>query len=162
MKNIIVLIISFLVISGCISVNLPKSKSSPSKHINASSPRNPFKSISAQGFDQAWISETSGSTIAYVSECNPTADLSADQIFNDFVGHITGVKTTTTPIQIAERAGIKGEATGSLDGVPVQLSVVVFKKDGCDFILSHSGVSDKLISESAHFNEFIQNFKVNK
>lgn len=125
-------------------------------------PSSPFRGLDAEGFDKAWISDGTGNTISYLSECSPSADLSPEQLFNDFVGHITGVKTAVTPIEISDRVGVQGEATGAIDGVPVQLSVVVFKKDGCDYILNYSGVTQKFSSEQAHFSSFVENFKVHR
>lgn len=162
MKSIFVFGITAFFLSGCISINLPRGESSPSKRISASAPGGPYKALSAEGFDRAWISSTTGNTIAYTSECSPSADLSPEQLFNEFVGHITGVKTSFEPFEIADRSGIRGQATGTLDGVPVQLAVVVFKKDGCDYVLNYSGITEKFESELPLFEQFLANIEVSR
>ncbi|MNT62031.1 hypothetical protein D3C72_1997190 [compost metagenome] len=50
-------------------------------------------------------------------------------------------------------------ATGDIDGVPVKLSLMIFKKNNCNYTLSYGGVAKEFVREDRYFDEFLKSFK---
>lgn len=159
MKNCFLFSILSLLLGSCVSVNLPGGKVTPAKDVGFTAPSSPFKEIESKGSDKSWLSAKTGNTISFRSECGG-AEVSLQQMEGESLAALDNlsVQTSTTTIYNA-RESRQTIATGTVDGVPVQLSLIVFKKNGCGFTISYGGVSAQFKAEESYFNSFKDSFK---
>jgi hypothetical protein len=152
--------ISFL-LGGCVSVQLGSGKSQKADEVSFEKPSDPFKSISADSVDQAWQSERTGNTLAFLTECQPSVEASLQTLQTEPLSALTQpviVKTETKTFNGRESSLVVAE--GQIDGIPVSMALLVFKKNGCNFTLSFSGRKSVFQSEFGTFEDFKESFKV--
>lgn len=66
---------------------------------------------------------------------------------------------TTEELMFNGRSARQSIAQGTLDGVPVKMSLLVFKKNNCNFTLSYGGVAKHFSNELKHFDDFKSQFR---
>ncbi|MNJ93221.1 hypothetical protein D3C87_109000 [compost metagenome] len=160
MKFRITTCILALLLSSCVSVKLGGSKVTSAKDVKFDAPSSPYKEIKAPNSDKAWISGKTGNTISYLSECGGTLDLSLTQIESDSLTVMNKLEVLKAEVtQFNGREAHKSIASGEVDGVPVQISLVVFKKNNCNYTLSYGGVQRQFAAEEQIFNRFVDSFK---
>lgn len=160
MRNHFKLIIMSLLLGSCVSVELPGGKVTSAKNVEFSEPSEPFEKIKSKNADRAWQSSKTGNTISYISECGSTADASLQTLETDSLSALNKLqilKTETTTYN--GRESRQTVSAGTIDGVPVALALVVFKKNGCNYTLSYGGVEKQFNSELPAFESFKANFK---
>ena len=146
--------------SGCVSVELPSSKTTSAKDVQWSEPSSPFKEIKATNADKTWLSSRTGNTISFLSECGNTADPSLQTLEAESLSAVGKINTISSRIyDFNGRAARNSVSSGEVDGVPVQLELLVFKKNGCNYTLSYGGVMKQYDAEHKIFEDFKQNFK---
>lgn len=146
--------------SGCVSVELPNSKTTSAKDVQWSAPGGPFKEIKATNADKTWLSSRTGNTISFLSECGNAADPSLQTLESESLSALGKINTVSSKIfDYNGRAARNSVSTGEVDGVPVQLELLVFKKNGCNYTLSYGGVMKQYEAEHGIFEAFKQNFK---
>ena len=161
MRNFSFVLILLVLLWGCVSVQLPSTKSSRSKDANFREPSSPFKDFSAAQADHAWISEKTGNTISYISECNNQNDPPLEQIESESLSSLSQLELIKSDdIKYNDRTARTSIHRGKLDGVPVAIALVIFKKNGCDYSLSYGGLESKFKQEENIFNKFVESFKV--
>lgn len=142
------------------SVQLPGGKVTSAKDVGFNAPRSPYKEMSGGNSDKAWISEKTGNTISYLSECGGSSEPSLQQLENDSLSAISDLKVQQSDeVTFNGRAARQSVSLGKIDGVPVQIALLVFKKNGCNYTLSYGGVEKQFSSEQQYFENFKQNFK---
>ncbi|WP_413292576.1 hypothetical protein ACLSU7_14320 [Bdellovibrio sp. HCB185ZH] len=160
MKNHFKYIIMSLLLGSCVSVELPGGKVTAAKDVEFSEPGGDYSKIKSKGTDRAWQSSKTGNTISYVSECGSNTDVSLQTLETESLSALNKLevlKTEEKPFN--GRASRQTTSVGSIDGVPVALSLVVFKKNGCNYTLSYGGVEKQFNSELPVFENFKANFK---
>lgn len=154
------LYIGGLLLSGCISFQLPVGKISAAKNVKFNAPSEPFAEIKTSGSDLAWISAKTGNTISYLSECSSNSESNLENLETDSLSVMSKIKILNSKkskyLDVESRQSI---ATGEVDGVSVQISLVTFKKNGCIFTLSYGGVQKEFSSELNHFESFKESFR---
>ncbi len=159
MKRLIIVISFIGLLSGCISFNIGPSQSRKAKDVEYKEPSKPFKSFKASNSDRAWISESTGNTLSYSSECGDNSP-SIDQVYTELISGVSKSQVVNeTRGFFNERTSISATTRGNLDGVPVQMSFLVFKKNSCVYSLNYGGVEQKFESELNVFKSFIDSFK---
>ncbi|WP_295901902.1 hypothetical protein [uncultured Bdellovibrio sp.] len=142
------------------SVQLPGGKVTSAKDVGFSAPGSPFKDMSGGNSDKAWISERTGNTISYLSECGSSSEPTLQQLETDSLGALSDLHILKSDeVSFNGRAARESISQGKIDGVPVQVALVVFKKNGCSYTLSYGGVEKQFSSEQKYFENFKQNFK---
>ncbi len=160
MRNHLVIFILSLFLNACVSVELPGSKVSSAKDVQLQEPAAPFKPIKSANADRAWQSEKSGNTISYLSECGNATDPSLLQLETDSLAAVSKMDIISTKVfDFNSRAGRSTTVSGEVDGVPIKLELLVFKKNGCNFTLSFGGVLKNFDSEQKYFEDFKNHFK---
>lgn len=159
MKNHAIVCIMSLLLGSCVSVNLPGGKSTPAKGVEYSSPASPFKTINSENADKAWMSTATGNTISFSSDCHG-ADPSLQQMESESLAGISNLEIeSANSVMYNGREARQTIATGSVDGIAVQISMVVFKKNNCNYTLTYGGVQKHFVQEEKHFEEFKARFK---
>lgn len=148
-------------LSGCVSVQLPGARSAKATNILLQKPNSPFKAIDSETSDQAWQSIKSGNTLAYLSECQPAVESNLKTLESESLSALSNSKIIKTDSkEYNGRESIFTLAEGSVDGVPVSVALLVFKKNGCNFTMTYSGRKSVFSSEYPQFEAFKESFKV--
>ncbi|UXR64252.1 hypothetical protein EZJ49_14385 [Bdellovibrio bacteriovorus] len=159
MRNFFGVCILSVLLASCVSVNLPGRKSVPAKGVEFSAPSSPFKAIDSASSDKAWLSGATGNTISFVSDCGG-ADPSLQQMETESLAALSNLDVKTSDsVMFNGREARQTVATGTVDGIAVQLALVVFKKNNCNYTLSYGGVQKQFAAEQNHFEQFKAQFK---
>ena len=154
-----VFIFSFI-LSSCVSVNLPSSTQKKAQNLQYTEPAEPFKVISDKTADLAWSSKATGNSISVLSDCTSN-DSATEQIKLDTINSLSKLKVIKDEvITYNGREALSSHVSGELDGVPVQMKVLVFKKNSCSFLISYVGVKKHFEKDLDKFNRFVEGFKV--
>lgn len=149
-----------LTMGACVSVKIPTGTGTPAKDVKYSDPAAPFKEIKITSGDKAWLSNKTGNTISFISDCNGSADPSLQQIEGESLVVLDKLKILTTQnFDFNGRDALRTLAQGEVDGVSVKTELIVFKKNGCNFTLSYGGVAKTFESEKTFFDKFVESFK---
>ena len=149
-----------LLLSSCVSVNLPGGKVTSAKDVQFAEPGTPFKSIKAANADRTWLSKKTGNTISYLSECGGTADPSLQSVETESLSALNKMQILSTDATTYNgREARQTLANGQLDGVPVQILLLIFKKNGCTYTLSYGGIEKQFSAELRQFESFKASFK---
>jgi hypothetical protein len=160
MERHLKIIIMSMFISGCVSVQLSGSKGTPAKNVQFEAPGDPFKSIKAPNSDKTWLSEKTGNTISFLSECGNTSDPGLGQIESESLGVLNNLNIEKAEVtQFNGREARQTVATGEIDGVAVRLALLIFKKNNCNYTISYGGVAKEFTKEERYFNNFTKMFK---
>lgn len=160
MRTKSLLCLSALAFCSCVSVNLPNSKTTHAKDVQYSAPSDPYSEITNKANDKTWLSSATGNTISYLSDCGNAADPAIDQLESDSLSVLNDMKVSETQdLTFNNRAARRTTADGTVDGVPVELSLLIFKKDGCNYTLTFAGVKKQFNSEKKYFDAFVNSFK---
>jgi hypothetical protein len=143
-----------------VSVNLPTQTGHKAEDVEFKTPTNPFKEMKSPNTDRAWISDLTGNTISYLSDCKNPADPSIEQIQNDTLSVLNDLEILFTQKKtFNSREAVETMAQGFIDGVAVKMKLLTFKKNSCSYSLVYGGVKEKFEPEIKHFNLFVSGFK---
>ena len=155
-----IFIIFLFLLSSCVSVQLPQSSGKKADSIEYKAPSTPFKKIDDKTADASWNSQKTGNSISFLTDCNNN-DTAIEQMKSDTINTLSKLKIikdeTTT---FNNREALVTTAQGELDGIPVQMKVLVFKKNSCSFLLTYVAVKKSFDIELNIFNNFLEGFKV--
>jgi hypothetical protein len=145
---------------GCVSVNLPKQTGHKAEQVDLHVPAKPFSEMNSQNADRAWISDKTGNTISYLSDCDNPSDPTLQQLESETLGVLNEMKVLFTQnINFNSREAIDTLAEGLVDGVAVRMKLITFKKNNCSYSLVYGGLKEKFDAEIKYFNDFIKGFK---
>lgn len=158
----ILYIVLLLFSSACVSVSLGTSQSKKATEVKYEQPSSVFSELKSETADKAWQSKATGNTLAYLSECNSNIESNLKSIEQDFLNALNNLSiVSTSHAQFNGRESLRTTAQGTVDGVAVQVSLLVFKKNNCNFTLSYTGKKINFDKELNEFEAFINNFRVN-
>lgn len=162
LSSIFISIFSFLFLSHCVSVKLNNTEVSPAKDIRFESPNSQiFSEIKVLSSDKAWISKSTGNTISYYSDCQKNSDPSLELMQSDAISVLENPKILQeNQIEFNMRKAQESISEGSVDGVLIKMKILVFKKNGCNIIISYGGVKKNFNLELSEFQNFLTHFKI--
>jgi hypothetical protein len=153
-------ILTLLVCSACVSVDLGLGKAQKADGITFASPTGHFKKISNSTVDSAWQDSVNGNTLAFLSECNSKTDLTLKTIEAENLAALTNIVIVESKdFTYNDRDALRTIVNGQVDGVPVRMEVVIFKKNNCNYTLSFVGREKYFKSDEAQFNNFVEGFR---
>jgi hypothetical protein len=145
---------------GCVSVSLGNNKSKKAQDLKMQEPKSPFHSIKTDNADSAWQSDKTGNTIAVLSECNTPTDISLKSLESDSLTALSQIKIVNSEkLTFNNREAIQTVSEGKVDGVPIRLELLVFKKNYCNYTLSYVGRKASFDSERDFFEQFLKYFE---
>ncbi len=148
-----------LFLVSCVSVSLQKNTPVPAKHVVYQAPSSPFEEIPFPPSDKTWISRTNSNTISFLSDCQKNYDPSLEQMQADSISVLEEKHSAkTTPVTFNGRQGLMIVSEGFVDGVPIKMQVLVFKRNACNYTLTYAGVAKNFAQEIAHFEQFLKSF----
>jgi len=144
---------------SCVSVNIGPKKAGRAENIRTSPPGNSFQSISETAADQAWQSQKTGNTISYLSEC-PEPAMSLELLTSESLAvlknnHVIEQKTKF----FNGREALATRAEGTLDGIGMKMQALVFKRNGCSFLITYAARKDRFNDELHEFTQFLESFQ---
>lgn len=115
--------------------------------------------LKTQSGDKTWIEKDSKNTISFMSECGG-ADPSLDILSNEVHSVLTESESKPPQKDIYnDREALFQESHGKIDGIPMKISSVVFKKNSCNYVITYSGQSKNFDQHKSVFSEFLRGFK---
>ncbi|HVJ64818.1 MAG TPA: hypothetical protein VM901_06155 [Bdellovibrionota bacterium] len=109
--------------------------------------------------DAVFYSATTKSLISVNSVCDRYTDSRLETLTQDLLSPMKAVKVVhQEDLKISDRRALFTRAEGQIDGVSVQMSVIVLRKNRClfDFSLFGTGITD---AERREFMSFVQGFR---
>lgn len=145
--------------TACVSVALKKEPVVKSDRYTYSAPSGIFKSVDPDNADVAWRNPKTGNTIAVISECTTVRDPELTTLENESLSALTSTKILSSNRMIYnDREALRSLAEGNVDGVPVKMDVVNFKKSTCIYSLTYFGMASSFASDKGEFETFVKWF----
>lgn len=147
-------------LAGCVSVQLPQMEGKRAQEVQYSAPSAPFSILESGAADKAWLSGQTGNTISYLSDCAAKVDPELDQILDDTAQILESPAITErSSLQFNGRAARAALVDGKMDGVPVRLKLLVFKKNDCSYTISYTAKPSTFAAEITAFERFVTEFR---
>lgn len=141
-------------------MSLKAPKTTKASGMKWQAPASPFQALSDSSVDVAWLSEKTGNTISVLSECQAPTDRSLETLQSESLSLLSKLeKIEEQSLDFNGRRALRTKARGEVDGIPVMISVVTLKKNGCNYSLSFTGVSRNHGQETEVFERFLQSFE---
>ncbi len=153
-------ILTLLIFGGCVSVNLPTSKPTKSKDVSYQEPGSPFRASHSLNSDKIWESSQTANTISYYSSCSENEPSLKSSLTSSLQGLENFKIISQNNINFNEREAIESVVDGELEGVPVKLKIVVFKKNSCSYHVTYVSLKENFNKEVAQFDKFKSSFLV--
>jgi hypothetical protein len=100
-----------------------------------------------------------GGTVAVSSQCPAPEDVSLNVLTNHLLFGIDVKREYgRAPITLDGRAALRTHLQGELDGVPIELDLVVLKKNGCTYDLQLIAAAAEFSARQPDFSAFVQGF----
>lgn len=146
-------------LTSCVSVSLGPNKAGRASNVKYSAPAVPFGRMTDSNADIAWQSSKTSNTISYFSEC-PQSDSALESIADEFHSILTGAKVTDRKSNFFNgREAVWTQTIGKLDGIDMKISSVVFRRNGCSYLVSYVARKDRFDEEESTFTKFVEGFR---
>ena len=151
--------IVYLTSTGCVSVDVLPPAPKKATDVKIKVPTKDFKEIINSSVDRAWQNDKNGNTIAYLSECNSKSDPTLKAIETENLTALTNVEVIESKSDnFNDREALFSSVKGQVDGVPVKMRLIIFKKNGCNYTLSYVGRSKFFDHDVDTFKTFTEGF----
>jgi hypothetical protein len=149
----------FFQLLGCVSVNFPESKILKSTEYSVVDPQYPFEKISSPGFDRSWRNKQLGTALGVLSECGVATENSLKDIQRDSFAAMRETEVVSSEeISKNETVGLRVTGKGYLNDKQVKISLALFRKEECNFIISFIGSPAGHDADLTSFNSFLEGF----
>lgn len=147
-------------LTSCVSVQVPFGPVPKSEKASATAPNAPFAPFATSTADEAWISEKTGNTISYLSECKKSEEKIEDVAVDaaNGVDQSKILKTSTGLIDSNKSSELLIQ--GKVDSHKVKMLIAVFRSKDCLFSLTYGGLLENFDLEFKEFEEFKKGFRV--
>jgi len=150
-----------LCLSGCISISTPKAEKKIAKGIDFTAPKNPYAEFQLDSADRAWQNPSTGNTISFMSSCDGSGDQSLESLFESSIEGIENLRISDQrKIPFNQREALESTILGKVDGIGIQVRLIIFKKNNCTFNLSYIGSLSSYMKGYSDFANFVKEFKV--
>lgn len=144
--------------AGCVSVSLGPTKAGKAD-VKINEPSQGFSRIGNTNADVAWQSQKTANTISYLSEC-PQTESSLESVTNEFHSVLTSLKILNKDTKFYNgRESLWTQSEGKLDGIEMKIASVVFKRNGCSYLLTYVARKDRFKEEYSAFQQFLDGFQ---
>lgn len=160
-KTLLTVLIIFLMnLLACVSVNLPtSSKGTPAKGIVYKEPGHGFDPITEKYGDKTWKNRKTNNLISVLSECGGN-DPSLESLQSELESAMQETDNQESKkLMFNDREALWSEVTGKIDGIPVKLASMIFKKNACNYVITLSGQSKNFEADKNTFQDFLKEFK---
>ncbi|MEZ0392575.1 MAG: hypothetical protein ACAH59_10180 [Pseudobdellovibrionaceae bacterium] len=155
------LLSNLLLLIGCVNVDLKTESPTKSESYTFAEPAKPFQEMKDKQTDQAWLNPDTGNTIAVLSECSESRDPSLIALEGETIQALNSYQITESKeLQFEARAARRSLAEGTVDGIPVKMDVLTFKKNSCAYTLTYVGRAKGFERDRSTFENFLRGFRV--
>jgi hypothetical protein len=119
-----------------------------------------WKQTSFRDNDLAWMANDTGHSIALNSTCDGYQEAPLPVLTQHLLMGFSGrqlIKQETVPLD--GRDALRSHYLAKLDGVPIELLLVVMKKNGCIYDFTYVSPVGQFADKLADFEHFLQGFK---
>lgn len=149
-----------VLLTSCVSVQLPFGTVPKAEKALVTIPNSPFVSLSTSTADEAWISEKTGNTISYLSECKKSEE-KVEEVALDAARAVDNAKILKTSSSLIDsKHASEVLVSGKVDSHKVKMAVTAFKNRDCTFSLTYGGLEQNFEEELKEFVEFKKGFKI--
>lgn len=149
---------------GCGSKHQPLAKGDPTAQegrYRTGTPGKGWSKVAPGGADRAWFNRESGATIYFDSNCKARFE---DKPLDDLITHLTFGMANGDPLReetlsLGGRTALMRVYNGEIDGVAVQLSAVVIKKNSCIYDALYITSPTAFDGEMTGFRRVLRGFK---
>lgn len=146
-------------LAGCVSVNIGPKKPGRAENVRASAPGGAFAAVKDTAADQAWQSAKTGNTISYLSEC-PEPPMSLENLTAESLAVLRDREVLAQETKFFNaRAALDTLATGTLDGIAMKTRALVFKRNGCSYLITYTARQTHFDEEEAFYRRFLESFQ---
>ncbi len=151
----------FFTFFGCVSLALNDTKVVRSKSVQFVPPSSiSFFEVAPDHLDHLWKNPKNGNSISYLSDCSDPTDPDLDSIEQGVLHNVERLKILShDDITYNDREALHSRARGRVDGVETQMEMMVFKKNGCIYVLNYVGVAKEFEQNAKDFAEFLDQFR---
>lgn len=158
--NRCILILGFGLISSCVNVSLPSGSGKKAERVRFEPPSAPFRVLNTPEADRAWVSDKTGNTISFLSDCEGRLDPSLKQLQSESLNVLTKLKIDDEKTFLYNgREALQATATGEVDGVAIRMKLLVLKKNDCNYTLTYTAVPKTFAEEIRAFDGFTKEFR---
>lgn len=159
--TLIILLIAPFFFGSCISSLLRDKPPVFSTEIQLTDPPRPFVKTETSIFP-SWKNTDTGNVIAIVSDCSENSSYnsklsSLHQLIENSLDEIKIIKEET--IFLKKKPALLRIINAQLDGQPIEIQSVSFKRMSCGYVASLSGKINNLTPDKPHFDQFISSLK---
>jgi hypothetical protein len=146
-------------LTSCVSVQVPFGPAPKAEKASAPKPDAPFAILPSNNADEAWISEKTGNTISYLSECKKSDERIEDVALDASKAIENSKILKSTHGLIDSKQTSELIVNGKVDSHKVKMAIAVFKSKDCLFSLTYGGLEEKFEEELKAFEEFKKGFR---
>ena len=119
-----------------------------------------WQPLNVSGNDVMYLSRDSGHSLAINATCEDTDDPPLDVLTRHLLMGFTARQTVSQVAQrMSGREALRTHVRAELDGVPVELELVVLKKDGCVYDFTYLSPPGQLAARESVFEQVLANFQ---
>lgn len=155
---------TFLIISlpilmvSCVSSILKEKAPTFSKEIRFKDPQSGFTQINLSVYP-AWKNSKTGNVISIISDCSENDVASLSSFHQLITGSIEEAKTLKQEsLTFKDKPALLYLTEGKLDGQPIAIRSMSFKRKNCGYVSSLSGKPTTLEVDLSTFNSFNESF----
>lgn len=147
-------------LTACVSVKIGDNEVKRAEEVKYTEPSEPFEKFDAEHVDAAWTNPKNGNALSFLSDCNESGNLPLMHIRKGVVKGIERLKVTRSEEKTYnKRQALYSEVSGHVDGVPSRLSLMIFRKNNCLYILTYVGLQEVFETDKIIFHNFLKEFK---
>jgi len=162
MKKTALTLILLFGFASCINIPVGPEKVVPYKNVSFQAPAPGFTKTLGTPSDHSWINDRTGAMISYKSECSRQS-LDADDTLKNISNEFYAISTTELQsFKFNSRKAYRQKITTEVEGVKTNFDMVVFKKYGCLFLISHTGLTSNFSLTEKAFQKFLVAFEVQR
>ena len=151
---------SVLFASACVTVKVGDAPPEKATSVKFQAPSLPFAESESAEADRLWTNSQSAVSISFVSRCNDGTDPRLSDIQGQL---ISAVEEPTIELEkkypFNSREALDTTISGRLDGIPVKLRLISFKKNNCHYTLSYVGKPRAFAKDAQVFENFSKSFE---
>jgi hypothetical protein len=151
--------------SACVSVKLGDGQAKRSEGVNFAAPADAaYQKLETPRADAAWKNAKNGNTIAFQSACGEASEAPLEAVAQELLGAFDANFGAIVEPQMQRRPfdgreAIDLEADGKVDGVATRMRAILYRKNGCSYILTHIGRTQWHASDREIFEKFTRSFR---
>ncbi|HRK09247.1 MAG TPA: hypothetical protein PLZ57_15875 [Pseudobdellovibrionaceae bacterium] len=157
--------------SACVSVKLGDGQAKRSEGVNFAAPSDAaYQKLETPRADAAWKNAKNGNTIAFQSACGEASEAPLEAVAQELLGafdsnvQVAGAEGANVEPRMQRRPfdgreAIDLEADGKVDGVATRMRAILYRKNGCSYVLTQIGRTQSHASDREIFEKFTRSFR---